>query len=58
MSMSKHDEEQKTVVACTECGDMYVARVSPDGSVRPVGIVDCTCGEGDWDQIRTKYSID
>lgn len=58
-SMSKHeDEAQKTVVACAECGDMYVARISPDGSIRPVGIVNCTCGEGDLNQVRNEYSIE
>ncbi|MFC6769291.1 hypothetical protein [Natrinema soli] len=57
--MSKNeDETQKTVVACTECGDMYVARISPDGSIQPVGIVDCTCGGGNLNQIRNEYSID
>lgn len=45
------DGARKTGVTCTDCGDVYVARVFPDGDIRPLGIVDCPCGGDKWSPI-------
>ncbi len=34
---------------CEACGSIYVARMDPDGTLRPIGVGnDCTCGDGSF----------
>ncbi len=39
----------KTFAKCLSCDSTFVAELSADGSIRPLGIArECTCGEGDF----------
>lgn len=51
--MSTHERgAEKTVAICPECGEMYVAHVHPDRSIRPLGVTECICGETELQQIQ------
>ncbi|WP_254767575.1 hypothetical protein [Salinilacihabitans rarus] len=49
--MSQSDAVSKGVAVCDACGSMFAVEVSPDGSVRPIGVADCPCGEGELRQL-------
>ncbi|WP_186336513.1 hypothetical protein [Natrarchaeobaculum aegyptiacum] len=51
--MSTHESgTEKTVAVCPECGEMYVAHAQPNGTIRPLGVTECSCGETDLQPIR------
>lgn len=51
--MSTHESgAEKTAAICPECGEMYVVRVQPDGSIRPLGVTECTCGETELEPVH------
>lgn len=51
MSTLENDVE-KTAAVCSECGETYVVHVLPDGTIRPLGVTECPCGEGDLSPLE------
>lgn len=45
--MAKTESESKFVAKCRTCGEVFAAKLRRDGSLRPIGVADCTCGNGD-----------
>ncbi|QLD87489.1 hypothetical protein HWV07_03710 [Natronomonas salina] len=51
VGMSKTESEVRGIAECSYCGNVFPAKVGPDGSARPIGVAKCTCGADTFHQI-------
>lgn len=49
--MSKTESETRGIAKCSYCGNVFPAKVGPDGTARPIGVAKCTCGADTFHQI-------
>lgn len=49
--MSQAEPKTKCVAKCSNCGDVYPSEVGPDGTIQPIGVAGCKCGDGDLHRL-------
>lgn len=48
IAMATTETESRCIAKCRSCGDVFTAELRTDGTLRPIGVADCSCGRDDF----------